>query len=299
MYTAKLRLPAKLHEDDLERLSAGTEPLVFAALRDQNNNAEPWTAEWMFEISPDLAMLKAQVILNAGLHGIELPSPLDFQIEEVPERDWLSYSYQQFPAFSVGPFFIYGSHHEGDIPKDQMGLQIDAATAFGSGEHGTTAGCLEAMVLLKEQGLCPWNVLDMGTGSGILAIAAWKLWKTPILAVDNDAEAVRVAEHHRALNHVPNGPSDMICAVGDGFGAGIVGNKKPYELIIANILAGPLKEMAGALAEVCDQNGYVVLSGVLNEQAHGVIEAYEAQELSLKKHIKIREWTTLILHKPF
>lgn len=299
MFTAKLRLPATLDEHDLALLSAGTQPAAFAALRDQNNNAAPWTAEWMFEDSPDPETLKGQVIVNAALHEIELPSPLDFQVEEVPERDWLSYSYQQFPAFSVGPFFIYGSHHEGEVPSEQIGLQIDAATAFGSGEHGTTAGCLEAMVYLKDQGLCPWNVIDMGTGSGILAIAAWKLWKTPILAVDNDAQAVRVAEHHRALNHVPGGASDMTCAVGDGFAADIVAQKKPYELVIANILAGPLKEMAGDLVAVCDQNGYVILSGILNEQAHSVIAAYEAQELSLKKHIKIREWTTLILHRPF
>lgn len=296
MKTVKLHLPSDYNEVDMAHLSEGIACLSFSALRDENRQDSPWTAEWLVDTAPDMTDFKSKIIVNAGLYDIALPSPLVLDVNDVPERDWLSYSYQQFPAFSVGPFFIYGSHFDGDVPDDAFGLQIDAATAFGSGEHGTTAGCLEAMVELKDQGLCPWNILDMGTGSGILAIAAWKLWKTPVLAVDNDEEAVRVAERHREINNVPGGGMDLTCAVGDGFAAEITQQKAPYELVIANILAGPLKEMAADLKSVCDTNGYVILSGILNEQAESVIQAYEAVGLRLRDHKTIGEWSTLILH---
>ena len=237
---------------------------------------------------PNLDDARAGLTLITDIAG-------DFEVEETPDIDWLSHCYQQFPAFEVGPFFIYGSHHAGDVPDDMFGLQIDAATAFGSGEHGTTAGCLEAMVWLKEQGMCPWHVLDMGTGSGILAIAAWKLWKTPVLAVDNDAEAVRVTEHHRVLNGVPDGKMNILSAVADGFAADIVQQRKPYELVIANILAGPLKDMAGDLAGVVDDGGRVILSGILDEQADSVRTAYEAQNMRVLKEFHIDGWTSFIL----
>ena len=152
-----------------------------------------------------------------------------------------------------------------------------------------------AMLDLKEQGACPWNVLDMGTGSGILAIGAWKLWKTPVLAVDNDPECVRVTEHHREINKVPQGKTDMISVVGDGFVTPEVLEKKPFDLVIANILAGPLKDMAADLIAVSDENGFVILSGILNEQACSVIEAYK--KLNLKNKYEVGDWTTLVLQK--
>ena len=181
------------------------------------------------------------------------------------------------------------------MPGAQIGLQIDAATAFGSGEHGTTAGCLRAMLDLKDSGVCPWNVLDMGTGSGILALAAYKLWKTPVLGVDNDAEATRVSGHHRDVNTVPGNATGVIFETGDGFATDIVQTRKPFDLIIANILAGPLKEMAGDLKAVSDENGIVILSGILNTQAQSVLDVYGALGLILTKRYDIDKWSTLVL----
>lgn len=239
----------------------------------------------MFELLPDENILNTAL----GFSGV-------WATEEIAaDTDWLAQSYQQFPAFSVGPFFIYGSHHEEQVPEDQHGLLIDAATAFGSGEHGTTKGCLLAMLDLKEKGVCPWNVLDMGTGSGILGIAAWKLWKTPVLAVDNDEEAVRVACHHRDVNKVPSGTSDMICKAGDGFHTPSVQDKKPFDLVIANILAVTLKEMVGDLKAVTDKNGFVILSGILITQAADVLAVYGKAGFSLRKRYEIAEWSTLVL----
>lgn len=260
-----------------------------------------WVLEWVLEHDTPSEELAKRLSLIAAVNdvaGVPEENSQDWSSEKIPDIDWLAHSYKQFPPFSVGPFFIYGSHYESSVPDGQMGLQIDAATAFGSGEHETTKGCLSAMLDLKGLGVCPWNVLDMGTGSGILAIAAWKLWKTPILAVDNDAESVRVAKHHQDINGVSDTSSGMTCAVGEGFAAPIAIKKKPYELIIANILAGPLIEMSIDVEPLIDENGYIILSGILNEQADDVLAAYEALDLVLKKRYEIGEWTTLVLHNP-
>lgn len=174
-------------------------------------------------------------------------------------------------------------------------MQIDAATAFGSGEHGTTKGCLLAMLDLKESGVCPWNVLDIGTGSGILGIAAWKLWKTPVLATDNDEEAVRVAARHRDLNQVPDDETGMACVTADGFAADSVQAKKPFDLIIANILAVILREMAHELLACTDKNGFIILSGILNTQAQDVLDVYEPLGFALRNRFDIGEWSTLVL----
>jgi len=288
VFTVRLHLPKTITNEEVPHFAELFDSVGFSAARVENKHTGDWVLEWICDIAPNLDHARAALVHISDVSG-------DFEIQDTPDIDWLSHSYQQFPAFAVGPFFIYGSHHEGDVPEEAFGLQIDAATAFGSGEHGTTAGCLEAMVWLKEQGMCPWHVLDMGTGSGILAVAAWKLWKTPVLAVDNDAEAVRVAEHHRVLNGIPDGKMNILNAVGDGFAAEIVQQRAPYELVIANILAGPLKEMAADLANVVDDGGRVILSGILDEQAEGVKAAYEAQNLHVAKTIQIDGWTSFIL----
>lgn len=299
MFTARLILPAQLSQSDIDIFAdaLGDIEHAFTGLRAENHDKSPWALEWITEDKQDPAALSKRLGILADVHSIDLEiTANDWAIDPVPDIDWLEHSYQQFPPFSVGPFFIYGSHYDGDVPRAQMGLQIDAATAFGSGEHGTTKGCLQAMLELKSQGVCPWNVLDMGTGSGILAIAAWKLWKTPVLAVDNDEESVRVTERHRESNKVPDGAANLTSAHGDGFASDITQKKKPYELVIANILAGPLKEMAGDLKPVVDDNGYVILSGILTEQAQSVIDVYEAVDLTLRKRYEIGEWSTLLFH---
>ena len=285
MYTVRLKLPARIKNEEVPHFAELFDSVGFSAARlnakGENDHTADWVLQWICEDSPRMDHANDALKIITDIEG-------KFEVEETPDIDWLAHSYQKFPAFDVGPFFIYGSHYEGEIDPAKFGLQIDAATAFGSGEHGTTEGCLKAMVWLEEQGLCPWHVLDMGTGSGILAIAAWKMWKTPVLAVDNDEEAVRVTEHHRILNKIPDGKMNILTAVGDGFAAEIVQQRKPYELVIANILAGPLKEMAGDLVSV-------LLSGILDDQADSVREAYEAQGLRAAQQFQIDGWTTFVL----
>lgn len=273
--------------------------LSCSAVREGRKHTGPWTLEWIFETEPELSDIISRLELQTTIFNLpEMPLTASrFESAPTPEENWLEKAYHEFPPFSVGPFFIYGSHYKDTPPPGQIALQIDAATAFGSGEHETTKGCLQAMLDLKGKGVCPWNSLDMGTGSGILAIAAWKLWKAPILAVDNDPESVRVTEVHAQMNGVSIGKTMLSTACGDGFRTPEVDLQKPYELILMNILAGPVIEMAPAAIRVLDDNGYIVLSGMLVQQADLVTAAYEGAGLMLKKRYDIGEWATLVMHK--
>lgn len=253
-----------------------------------------WDIQWVFE-SPAPIETLATLLSDRSGHRFDMK---DFHCEDIPETNWLEESYRQFPPFTVENFFIFGSHYKDAVPADHISLQIDAATAFGSGEHGTTRGCLEALLHLKETGFKPRHILDMGAGSGILGIAAYKLWTKPVLAVDIDKEATRVACHHRKINAVPAGDSGMTCATGDGYAARRVkAQSKGFDLIIANILAGPLVIMASDLAKNLAKGGMVILSGLLVEQEEDVLSAHTAQGLTLDKRITHGEWRTLILRR--
>ncbi len=274
--------------------------LAISVFREERRDDADWVIEWLVEDQPEAGEFVSRLSLQQAVFDLpDIPlTTSDILVEKTPDENWLEKTYQEFAPFSVGPFYIYGSHYEGDVPEEQTGLQIDATTAFGSGEHGTTKGCLQAMLELDAKGVCPWNILDMGTGSGILALAAWKLWKAPVLAVDNDDESVRVTERHADMNGVKIGKSMLTTGCGDGFKTPIVSEQKPYELIVMNILAGPVIEMAPEAHLVLDDNGYIVLSGMLNDQADLVASAYEGLGLTLSKRYDIGEWTTLVMHNP-
>lgn len=302
MFTITLKIPEKINDDAAYTLAEALvdTALASSATREDRKHTNPWVLEWITPEDITAQDVIARVLLQVAAHGIEGVT-IDINnltIEKTPEDvNWLEQAYHDFAPFSIGQFFIYGSHYKEPLPPQQIGLQIDAATAFGSGEHETTKGCMQAMIELKAKGVCPWNILDMGTGSGILAIAAWKLWKAPIVAVDNDEESVRVTDRHAQMNGVALGKASMLTACGDGFKTPIVDQQKPYELILANILAGPVIEMAPELCRVLDENGYCILSGMLVEQADLVTAAYEGEGLRLAKRYDINEWSTLVMHK--
>lgn len=302
LHRITLKIPEAI-DDDLAFCLAETlvdEALASSALREERRHTKPWVLEWITERPFSKQDILSRVMLQCAAHNIKgvTIDAANLAIEDInTDENWLEKCYREFPPFSIGVFFLYGSHYQGDVPEGQIGLKIDAATAFGSGEHETTKGCIQAMLDLKGKGVCPWNILDMGTGSGILALAAWKLWKAPVLAVDNDEESVHVTERHARMNGVSIGNSALSCACGDGFHTPDVDRKKPYELILANILAGPVIEMAPSLNRVLDVNGYCVLSGMLVEQADLVASAYEGEGMVLKKRYDIGEWATLVMHK--
>ncbi len=251
-----------------------------------------WLVEATLYGEADRPRLIARVAVLAQALGIAEP---DLVIEPVPPIDWVSNTYQAFPPIRAGRYFVHGSHHEEGAPPGSVGLLVDAATAFGTGEHGSTKGCLLALDrLAKMLGLGHGfgAALDMGCGSGILALAMARTWRVPVVAVDIDPEAVRVTRENARINQL----HPLIHAQGgDGYNTPIVNQHGPYRLITANILARPLARMAPRLSRMLAPGGYAVLAGLLARQERHVIQAHRAQGLRLVARIPMGEWSTLIL----
>lgn len=289
LLTIRLSVPLKLADNIVAEMASVLETEAISTSWEKTRTA--WDILWLVDFKPSSTALVKK--LNAI--GKTSLKTTDLSIEPVGDINWLEASYRQFPAFRIKSFYIHGSHFDGKVPKGLIPLQIDAATAFGSGEHGTTRGCVEALCHLKESGYKPRHILDMGSGSGILAIAACKLWNKPTLAVDNDREATRVACRHRKLNGIS--ADQLICATGNGYKTRRVLQSNSFDLIIANILAQPLIEMAPDLGANLSKSGKVVLSGLLTTQAADVLKAHQAIGLKKIKQIKHDEWSTLILQR--
>ncbi len=261
---------------------------TFSTRRDDSDH--PWIVECITQDKPDTDALAAKISILAETAGIPVPQ---FTLEEVPNIDWLEYVYQTFKPFTVGRFFIHGSHYKDDVPADKIPLIIDAATAFGTGEHGTTKGCVYAVDYLSDK-LKPARCLDMGCGSGILAFAAAKAFNVPVLAVDNDPESTKVTTEKAELN----GLTELVTAdCGDGFNTPSVIAQTPFDLVTANILADPLIEMAPALVGVLSADGVVVLSGLLQEQEERVRFAYETLGMEKIADFPIDGWQAIIMKK--
>ncbi len=229
----------------------------------------------------------------AALRAAHSPLP-EVTIAPLGQQDWLLLSYQSFPPKRLGRFWIHGSHTTDKPPRGSWPLQIDAATAFGSGEHPTTAGCLAAIERITKRETFG-HALDMGTGSGILAIAALRAGVKEVTAIDIDPESIRMTAIHGDANGVR---ARMHLQAGPGYRTPLVRTHAPYDLILCNILAKPLMTMAPAAARVIRKGGTIILAGLLNTQAAGVISAYRAQGFTLK-HKDVRgEWTVLEMRKP-
>ena len=239
---------------------------------------------------PDAAGLSVAVALLARSLGIMEPR---LEVHVIPPTDWLTATYEAFPAIRIGRFHIHGSHDNAPAPAGAISLRVDAATAFGTGEHETTAGCLVALQQLAKRRRFR-NVLDMGCGSGILAFASARLWHAPVLAVDIDPEAVRVARANARANRVGEWVTTLAA---DGYADRRVRRSGPYDLIIANILARPLVAMAKDLAANLVPGGMAVLAGLLTRQQAQVLAAYRLQGLKLTERLPIGNWPTLVIRK--
>ena len=214
-------------------------------------------------------------------------------INPLPDTDWLQMSFQSFPPKSLGRFWIHGSHITQSPPAGSWPLQIDAATAFGSGEHPTTAGCLGAIERIFKRKKFP-HALDMGTGSGILAVGAIRAGRGKVIAIDIDPESIRVTRNHARANRLEK---HVQLQAGPGYRTPLVGRKAPYDLILCNILARPLRQMAPQAARMIKPGGTIVLAGLLHSQAPGVISSYRTQGFHLIKRVQRQEWTILELRK--
>ena len=249
------------------------------------------TGEWVFEATcEDAPNLES----FSELAERTLGGAVDFRVETIdPEVNWIAKSLEGLQPVSAGGFYIYGSHETAPVPPGFTGIRIDAAQAFGTGHHETTTGCLEALDrTLKRQR--PRNILDVGTGTGILAIAAAKRTRLPILASDIDPVAVSTTMANAADNGVGK---NIIAIEATGLDHRLIARNAPYDLIVANILAGPLQALAPAIGRVADRHATIILSGILNTQAARVIAAYARAGIVLRQRLVRKEWTTLLMEK--
>jgi ribosomal protein L11 methyltransferase len=245
-----------------------------------------WQVEGFAAAVPERGLLEASLALAWAGRAEAPPVPV---IERLPPRDWLAENQASFAPLGAGRYFIHGSHWRGTPPAGAFALVIDAATAFGSGEHQTTQGCLLALDALARKGRRR-AVLDIGTGTGILAMAAAKTWRRPVRARDIDAEAVRVAARNAAVNSVA---AFVDLRRADGYRG--LGEDGRFDLVFANILARPLIRMAGDLARALAPGGVAVLSGLIARQERAVLAAHRLRHLRLVRRIRLGDWHTLVL----
>ena len=215
----------------------------------------------------------------------------EIEIEVLPDIDWVQHSLEGLNPVRAGRFFIHGSHDRDKVMPNDLAIEIEAGQAFGTGHHGTTVGCLEllAEVMASEK---PQNALDLGTGSGILAIGMALIAPIRILATDIDPIAINVAKENFALN----GVSDTITAItATGLDDNEITSRAPFDLIVANILANPLIELAPQMVPAKAKNGSIVLSGILEEQHDRVVKAYQDQGAKYIKTLHHEGWVAIHL----
>jgi ribosomal protein L11 methyltransferase len=247
-----------------------------------------WDITMHFAEAPDQSTIRDLIALAAG---DEVARAVQFDVVE--SKDWVKATLEDLVPVHAGRFIVHGQHDRAKVPPNKLGIEIEAALAFGTGHHGTTRGCLVLLghVLKAHR---PRRVLDLGTGTGVLAIAAAKALHDQVLASDIDALSVKVAAENARLNGV--GPWVEV-TWGSGFSAPRLRQRKPFDLVLANILANPLRQMATVMSGHLAGGARVILSGLLSPQAPSVIAAYRARGLVLEREIRIDGWSSLLLRK--
>jgi len=257
-------------------VEAALEPFSIA-LSTFEVGAAVWQVEALAAKRPDAGRLAA------ALFGLPAPA-----VARVPARDWVALSRRGLKSVRAGRFFVHGSHIA-KWPRGTIPICVDPGVAFGTGHHATTRGCLLEIDRLTRRFARP---LDLGCGSGILAIAMAKRWRVPVLAADNDPQAVAVARD----NARSNGVGTLVRALkSSGYAAPAIGRKAPFDLVSANILARPLCRLAGGLARHLAPRGLAILAGLLADQEDMVLAAHRRQGLELVRRRRLDGWSILVL----
>ncbi|WP_407492254.1 50S ribosomal protein L11 methyltransferase [Pseudooceanicola sp. MF1-13] len=286
-FTAFTTLPGKAPAEALgEAMEALTPEPYGIGVFEIEDDSGLWEVGGYFTEHPD----EAGLALLATLHDAK-----PFAVSELPDTDWVAKVKRELAPVRAGRFYLYGSHDADTVPDDSVPLLIEAAMAFGTGHHGTTRGCLEALDRLATRGIEAKTVADIGCGTAVLAMAAARIWPVTPIAGDIDPVAVEVSEANLAANDMAG---RVTCLEATGFDHPQIADGAPYELIFANILKGPLIDLAPDLAKHLAPNGYTILSGLLNDQADDVAAAYAKQGLTDVEATQIGDWTTLLLSRP-
>ena len=247
-----------------------------------------WNVTVHFAEPPDQPLVR-ELVANAA--GADIAEGITF--DTVEAKDWVKASLEDLVPVPAGRFVVHGRHDRERIAPNKLGIEIEAALAFGTGHHGTTRGCL----LLLDHVLKAWRprrVLDLGTGTGVLAIAAARALHERVLASDIDPLSVQVARENARLNV----SGHLVQAIrATGFSARQFADAAPFDLVLANILANPLRQLATPMARHLAPSALVILSGLLTHQAPGVIAAYRARGLVPVRHLRIEGWSSLLLRK--
>ena len=224
--------------------------------------------------------------LELGIFSCEI------QKEKIPNTDWVAESQSNFSPFFVGSFYFYPTFEDEPLIFDRK-IKINAGPAFGSGEHPTTQTCILALEYIENLSITPLQVLDVGTGSGILAIASTKIWSTPVFAIDNDPAAIKVARENAIINNSNN----ITFLLSDGVSSNALTNIAKFDLIVINILAGTIIKMSKGILSKLSTQGYIILSGFLNNQAEEILNTYIELGMTLIEKFTKEGWTTLILNQ--
>lgn len=285
MWRIALTVPARA----AEVISDALEPFVSAVTALEDTPGDTWSIEGIAQTEPERPSITAALSLAAATVGTPPP---DTVIEPLPDVDWLSLNRQSFPPIREGRIWVHGSHVETAPPAGTKPLLVEAARAFGSGSHATTALCLRALQdVLKARRVT--NALDLGCGSGILAMALAKL--SPVsrsVAVDIDPISVETARENTVLNGVFR---QVRTGVSMGWRSTLVQRAPPFDLVLANILARPLCQMAPDLAAGLAPNGIAILSGLMYDQEAKVLAAHRIQGLTLRRRYRRDGWSALVL----
>ncbi|GAA0748706.1 methyltransferase domain-containing protein [Sphingomonas sp. ABOLD] len=280
----KVSLPCTRAE--AEAIDAGTIEIdaVLMTTETVEDDVEHWRLDAYLEHEPDAAMLAALKALVPSAAGIEP------EVEALTAQDWVTLSQEGLEPIREGRFVVHTSAHPVEAPEGGRAFLIDAGRAFGTGHHATTSGCLAMLDGLSDRQFA--NIIDVGTGTGLLAFAGAHLWpEAKVMATDIDPAAVDVTRE----NAVANGIAGVDLVVADGALSDAITAQAPYDLVIANILAGPLVSMAPELAAIAAPNATIVLAGLLETQRAQVVEAFEACGCTLQAIDRRGDWTILRL----
>ncbi|MGI9395650.1 MAG: 50S ribosomal protein L11 methyltransferase [Boseongicola sp.] len=285
-WTALTTVSGKVAADALGAALEALEPApIGVGIFEIEDQSDTWEVGGYFVEQPN----DISLALLSVAHGAA-----EFAVSELPDRDWVSHVRRELKPVEAGRFFVYGAHDADKVPEGRVALRIEAAMAFGTGHHGTTLGCLRALSRLIDDGLSVENIVDIGCGTAVLAMAAARSWPHIVYASDIDPVAVEVA----TANVRANGLEDrIICLEATGIDHPKLNRENNFDLVFANILKTPLLNLAPDIARITKPRARAILSGILNEQADEVAHFYKEFEFNTAHRDEIVDWTTLTLIK--